>query len=130
MTMPQPDDAASPAGPDDRADNGRPTVAAVVADLMFVSRLRGLARAAGAELRVMKDPAALAGVEASRVVLDLNLDGALDAGLAWAAATGRPVAGFASHVDVPTIRAARAAGVDPVVPRSRVPEVLGAWIRG
>ena len=127
MTMPQPDDAASSARPDDRSDN---VVAAVVADLMFVSRLRGLAKAAGAELRVVKAPTALAGVEASRVVLDLNLDGALDAGVAWAAATGRPVAGFASHVDTATIRAARAAGVDPVVPRSRVPEVLGAWMRG
>ena len=107
-----------------------PTVAAVVSDLMFQSKLRGLARRAGATLTIVRDPAKLAGVEADRVVLDLNAEGATEAGAAWSAATGRPAAGFVSHVDANRIRHARAAGIDPVVPRSRVADVLPGWMAG
>jgi len=43
---------------------------------------------------------------------------------------GMPVLGYYSHVDVDTRRAAEAAGVDLVVPRSRMARELPALVEG
>ena len=94
-------------------------VLAVVRDLMFSSRITQAGRHAGSEVKVVRDPATLAGREGRMVIADLNLDGAMEAAAAWKARTNRPAIGFVQHVDTDRIRAARAAGLDAVMPRSQ-----------
>jgi ActR/RegA family two-component response regulator len=105
-------------------------------DLMFVSRMTGTARDLGLAMKTARTPAALlalADKEAPACVLiDLNLAG-LDI-VPFAAALkirGSYLVGYGSHVDAATLSAARAAGVDHVVPRSRfveeLPRNLAAW---
>lgn len=101
-----------------------PPVLALVRDLMFSSRIGAEARAQGAAIAIVRDPATLAGREGRLLIVDLNLDGALESAAEWGKAAGRPVVGFVSHVDVPTIERARAAGLDRVLPRSRFVQVL------
>ena len=98
-------------------------VHAFVADLMFGSKLKGLARRAGVEVKIIREPDALAGP----AVVDLNATGGLEAAVRLAQA-GERVSGFGSHVDAATLRAARAAGVDPVWTRSQLESQLPAWL--
>lgn len=96
-------------------------VAAIVPDLMLASRVQESLRAAGHEVTVAPSPAEAEGAEA--IVCDLD---SVDAG--QAVATGVPVLGFYSHVEVETKRRAEAAGVDVVVPRSRMARELPALL--
>ena len=95
-------------------------VAAYVPDLMDRSKVA----AAGADVTFVATPAALVGVDADVVVVDLGRPGVLEV-------LGRlqlPVIGFASHVDRDLMAAARAAGCGQVLARSaffsRVAELL------
>ena len=96
-------------------------VAAYVPDLMDRSRLTGVG-----QVTFVATPGDLAAVEADVVVVDLSRPGVLDAvgGLG-----GVRTIGFGSHVDTELLEAARAAGVDEVLPRSRffarVSQLLG-----
>jgi hypothetical protein len=89
-------------------------VVAYVPDLMDRSKVR--AAFPGAVL--VNRPADLAGAvdaDTGLVLLDLSRPGVLEAVTALAARPDRPTArlvGFASHVDEPTLEAARRAGVD------------------
>ena len=88
---------------------------------MLSSRVAEGLGAAGHEVEVV---AALPGkVEADVVVCDLD---AVDP--VAVAAAGLPALGFYSHVEVETRRAAEAAGVDLVVPRSRMARELPALV--
>lgn len=99
---------------------------ALVRDLIFASRITATAASAGVYVKLVRDPAALAGQPGRRLIVDLNLDGAIDAARAWKDANdGGEVVGFVSHVDTATIDRARAAGVDRVLARSRFVELLG-----
>jgi AmiR/NasT family two-component response regulator len=106
-----------------------PPVACLVRDLMFVGKITATAAAIGVAVRILRDPAALADVDAPRLVVDLNQAGALAAAVAWRTRTGRPVLGFVAHVDTDVIAEARAAGIDRVLARSaftaRLAELLG-----
>jgi hypothetical protein len=97
------------------------TVAGFVPDLMDRSRIG----AAGVDVVWAASPAALAGLDADLVLVDLSRPGVLDV---LPRLPGR-VVGFASHVDRELHAAARAAGCDEVLTRSaffgRLPEVLG-----
>lgn len=89
-------------------------IAAYVPDLMDRSKV---AAAAGeGEVTFVPTPAGLAAVGAEVVVVDLARPGVLDA-LAQLGTT-RSI-GFASHVDRDLLEAARAAGCQEVLPRSR-----------
>jgi hypothetical protein len=55
----------------------------------------------------------------TRLLVDLNQDGALEAAAAWKGATGGEVVGFVSHVDTDIIQRAKQAGLDHALPRSR-----------
>jgi nucleoside-diphosphate-sugar epimerase len=92
-------------------------VLAIVSDLMLASRVTEGLRAAGHDVVVA--PALPAPLEADAIVCDLD-----DADAAAVVAAGPPVLGFYSHVDVETKRRAEAAGVDLVVPRSRMAREL------
>jgi hypothetical protein len=92
-------------------------VLAIVSDLMLASRVEEGLRAAGHEVSVassLPDP-----VEADAIVCDLDT-----ADPEAVAATGVPAVGFYSHVDVETRRRAEAAGLNMVVPRSRMARQL------
>lgn len=94
-------------------------VLALVRDLMFSSKIIAEARAAGIEVNIVRDPARLRDQAGRRLLVDLNLDGALDAASEWKNATGGNVIGFVSHVDTATIERAKQAGLDEVMPRSK-----------
>ena len=92
-------------------------IALLCPDLLFGSRVEGALRAAGHEV-VRVDSAADA-TEAALVVIDLTADVAER--LAGVGAAGAPPAlAFYSHVEQDVRRLAERAGVDKVVPRSRM----------
>ena len=108
-------------------------------DLIFTSRIVGTGRELGLELRAVKTIPTL--LEQARkqppacVILDLALAGPTIADtvaqLRQIAPALRIVA-YGSHVDTATLEAGRAAGCDPVLPRSlfvqRLPLDLQAWM--
>ena len=95
----------------------------VVSDLMLASRVEGALRAAGHEVRI--EPSLPEVVEADVVVCDLD---AVEPEAI--VATGLPALGFYAHTDVETRRRAEAAGLQPVVPRSRMARDLVALVDG
>jgi hypothetical protein len=115
------EDARDPA----HAESSPPgEVRALVRDLLFTSRITAAARAANVPLAIVRNPADLAPTPARRLLVDLNLPGAIEAAAEWKRLTARPVTGFVSHVDTDTITRARAAGLDQVLARSRFVEML------
>jgi CheY-like chemotaxis protein len=109
-------------------------------DLIFTSRVTGTAKALGLEVQAARSPAAL--VELARraaprcAILDLHNPGLDVPGLLRdleAACGRRPrVVAYGSHVEAATLHAARAAGCDLVLPRSRfveeLPAALPEWL--
>jgi CheY-like chemotaxis protein len=101
-------------------------------DLIFTSRIAGAARARGLTLRAARSAEAL--LEQARrhppggVLIDLSNPGLdlpeLLRRLAEVCSPPPRVMAYGSHVEAETLRAARAAGCDPVLPRSRFVEVL------
>jgi hypothetical protein len=98
-------------------------VLAIVPDLMLASRVSEGLAAAGHEVTVV--PALPEPVEAEAIVCDLD---AVEPG--EVARAGLPALGFYSHVDVETRSAAESAGIDLVVPRSRMSRELPALVEG
>ena len=99
----------------------------LVRDLMLSSRIAATARAADVPITLHRDPSQLASAPAAadRLIVDLNLPGAIDAAALWKQSSpSRHVTGFVSHVDADTIRRASELGIDQVLPRSRFVEVL------
>ena len=95
----------------------------VVSDLMLASRVEGSLRAAGHEVRI--EPVLPDAVEADVIVCDLDV---ADPGAV--VATGVPALGFYAHTDVETRRRAEDAGLQPVVPRSRMARDLVTLVDG
>jgi len=92
-------------------------IVAVVSDLMLASRVRESLAAAGHEVFVT--PTLPQPVQADAIVCDLDT---VDADAI--ASTGIPSLGFYSHVEVETKARAQKAGIDVVVPRSRMSREL------
>jgi CheY-like chemotaxis protein len=119
-----------------------PRVLALVPDLLFGSRVQAALHAAGDDVELLSDPAALKARLADPspgtvVVIDLA-DGALDGVMALEQLREEdllgdtPALGFYSHVDVQTRERAQGAGFALVVPRSRMarePAELVARVR-
>ncbi|MEO6434278.1 MAG: hypothetical protein ABIP55_00750 [Tepidisphaeraceae bacterium] len=99
-------------------------ILALVRDLMFAGRIGATARALGVDLKMLRDPAALAIEPGRRLIVDLNQPGALDAAALWKQQHGGEVIGFVAHTDIATIERARSAGIDRVLARSAFVEVL------
>ena len=99
-------------------------VLAVVSDLMLGSRVSEALGASGHEVTLFPAmPPELPEVELVVADLDTVQPAALT-GL------GVPILGFYSHVDVDTKEAAEAAGLDLVVPRSRMSRELPQLVEG
>jgi hypothetical protein len=98
-------------------------VLGVVSDLMLASRVEGSLSAAGHDVRI--EPALPEAVEADVIVCDLDV-----ADPAAIVATGLPALGFYAHTDLETRRRAEEAGLQPVVPRSRMARDLVTLVDG
>ena len=82
---------------------------------MFGSRIEGTLGAAGHEVTLSPSLSEAPLGEAELLIADLEVENA-----EALVGLGMPVLGYYSHVDVETKEAADAAGVDLVVPRSRM----------
>lgn len=121
---------------------GSSMIVAVLDDLMFASKIRSAATAAGVTIVFARSrDAALDAVREHRpslVILDLNNPRTDPLGLVEALKSldgdvaSPPIAtlGYVSHVDTATIDAARVAGVDTVVARSAFTQRIGELIQG
>lgn len=107
-------------------------------DLLFASKVTATAAAHGLAVRVVKNPTGLltTSTEVTGVILDLNAPGLdIPAVIGNLKERNNPprVIGFGSHVDTATLDAARAAGCDEVMPRSRfvkeLEEKLADWLQ-
>ncbi|MBM3770760.1 MAG: response regulator [Acidimicrobiia bacterium] len=117
-------------------------IVAVLDDLMFTSKIRSAARAAGVTVVFARSrDAALAAVRHHRpslVVLDLNnpraepleIVSALKQPAGDAPSPPLAILGYVSHVDTAAIEAARAAGVDTVLARSAFTQRIGELLQG
>ena len=111
-------------------------VLSVVPDLFFAARIEATALAAGVAYEMAAPATALERARAVApdvIVLDLHAPGALDAARALAADPATAAierVGFYSHVDQALAQAARAAGVDRVLPRSAFTKHLAAILAG
>ncbi len=94
-------------------------VVAISSDLLLGSKVEAMLRAAGHEVTLVPGlaDAPLDGVDL--IVADLDA-----ASAETLVGNGVPVLGYYSHVDVETKQRAEAAGVDLVVPRSRMAREL------
>lgn len=107
-------------------------------DLLFGSKVTATGRAHGVPVAVARTPAQTVAKAAGAVcvIVDLHQDGLnLPALLLELRAAGvQRVIGFGSHVDAETLRAARQAGCDLVMPRSQfakeVEIMLKEWAAG
>ena len=108
-------------------------------DLIFTSRVAGTGRDLGIAVATARTPAALLhAVRRARpgcVILDLALAAADLPALLAGLGDPRPlVVAYGSHVDTATLRAAREAGCDVVLPRSKfveeLPTALAEWAGG
>ena len=100
-------------------------VVSVAEDLMLASRVDAMLTAAGHHVVLARSlqEASLDGAEL--IVADLDVESA-----EALVGVGVPVLGYYSHVDVDTRRVAVDAGVDLVVPRSRMNRELPALVEG
>ncbi len=104
------------------------TVAVIVSDLLFQSRITAAVEAAGHEAVVADDAASAAKAVESHpalVIIDLH-EGGVDVGatITAAKAAGARVLAFGRHTEPGVLRAARTAGADQVAPRSQLAEEL------
>ncbi len=111
-------------------------------DLIFSSRVRGTARAGGLQVQTARTVDALVDLAAQThpraVIVDLGFTGLQLESLLGRLREATPVmprvVAYGSHVDTATLRAARAAGCDPVLARSRFVEELAQelpkWLAG
>ena len=112
-----------PPAPRDLAPVAR--VLSISGDLMLASRVDAALTAAGHHVVLAGSLEAAPLDEVELIVVDLDAE---DAGTL--AGLEPPVLGYYSHVDVETRRAAEAAGVDLVVPRSRMSRELPQLVEG
>jgi hypothetical protein len=94
-------------------------VVAVSNDLLLGSKVEATLAAAGHEVKLVPSLARAPLEGAELLVVDLDRESP-----ECLAGLGLPVLGYYSHVEVETRRAAEAAGVDLVVPRSRLAREL------
>ncbi|MEX2447195.1 MAG: hypothetical protein WD404_00435 [Solirubrobacterales bacterium] len=98
-------------------------VVSIAEDLMVASRVDTALTSAGHHVILARSLAEASFDEAELIVADLD---AVDPAALRGA--GVPVLGYYSHVEVETKRAADAAGIEMVVPRSRMARELPALV--
>jgi hypothetical protein len=106
------------------------SVIVLVRDLMFAGRVGATARAEGVAVKMLRDPAGLADADGARLVVDLDLAGALAAAVEWKKRTAGQVIAFVAHTNADAIRTAQHAGLDKVLARGAFVELLPRLLRG
>ncbi|GMU81792.1 MAG: hypothetical protein AMXMBFR47_16630 [Planctomycetota bacterium] len=108
-------------------------ILAVVSDLFFDAKITATARVVGVEVVAVRtiDAAAarLADAAVTGLIVDLSLPAGDPIGFVRAVKASTPgvrVVAFLPHVEADRRRAAKEAGADEVLPRSRFSETLGA----
>jgi hypothetical protein len=96
----------------------------LVKDLIFSSKITAEAAAQKTTVTVIRDSEALLEQPGKLLIVDLSLPGAIAAAGAWRTATSKLVVGFVGHTDATAIAAAKKAGIDQVLPRSRFVQIL------
>src|SRR5438034_10305395 len=102
---------------------------ALVSDLLFASRITAEAKAAGAQVQILRKPEQLEQAEADLLLVDLNLAGASTAAAAWQQKPARRTVAFVSHIDSATIASAREAGLEEIMARRRFIQILPELLR-
>jgi DNA-binding NarL/FixJ family response regulator len=108
-------------------------------DYLFISRVQGHAKDAGASIKAVRHPETLLDlartIAPTVVLIDLHIDGLEIGPMVERLHRLDPkpfVLGYGSHVDVATLKKARDAGCDLVLPRSKfveeLPTKLGEWL--
>jgi CheY-like chemotaxis protein len=109
-------------------------------DLIFTSRVAGIARDQGFTIRAARSVEALESFARSEpprcVIVDLANPGLVIADLIGRLGVVCPVmprvVAYGPHVDAAVLRAAREAGCEPVLPRSKfveqLPQALAGWM--
>lgn len=99
-------------------------VLAVAPDLMFASRIEATLGAAGHDVELAGSISDATGLEGTDLlVVDLEREPA-----EAVVGLGKPVLGFYAHLNTETREEAEAAGVDLVVPRSRMAREMPALV--
>lgn len=112
------------------------TAAALITDLFFVSKVKGTADVLGVPLKVVRSvEALLAEVKAGAdtLIIDMNASGIDPAEAIRSCKALEPVPrviAYLSHVQTDLLEAARAAGADLVLPRSRFSADLPDLLQG
>ena len=100
-------------------------IAAFIPDLLFGSNVIGSLTAAGHDVRLVSTPEDLASADA--LIVDLTADAAQR--IAALPARRPPTLAFYSHVEVDVRRLAEGAGIELVVPRSRMAREAPALVQ-
>lgn len=100
-------------------------VIAISSDLLLGSKVEAMLRAAGHDVTMAPDLSSAPLDGAKLIVADLDAESP-----AALVNTGVPVLGYYSHVNAETRKTAEAAGVDLVVPRSRMARELVSLAAG
>ena len=99
-------------------------------DLLLSSRITTVAKGANIGYTLLRNPSDLADQPASKLMVDLNLPGAIDAAAHWQKQTNGTIIGFVSHTDAATIAEARQAGIQLILVRSKfvqdLPQLLAS----
>ena len=107
-------------------------VVAFVPDLLFGSNVVGALRASGHEVRLVSALEDVSFGDANVLVIDLTADAAARIAAAREALARAPgplrTLAFFSHVEADVREAARSAGFDLVVPRSRMARAAGELV--
>jgi NAD(P)-dependent dehydrogenase (short-subunit alcohol dehydrogenase family) len=100
-------------------------IVAIAPDLMFASKIAETLAAAGHEVTICASVSEAQPEDAELLIADLDrVDPAAVTGL------GPPVLGFYPHTDAELRQRAEAAGVDLVVPRSRMAREMPQLVKG
>jgi hypothetical protein len=104
-------------------------ILALVRDLLFASKITSTAQARGVAVKIIRDPSMLHNETGTRLLVDLNQPGALEAAAQWRLTHSRPVLGFVSHVDADTIARAREAGIEQILARGQFVQQLAQLLQ-
>jgi CheY-like chemotaxis protein len=123
------------------SDSAEPIGLLLSDDLIFTSRITGTAHDLGLSMKSARSPEALHALAQQQapccVILDLSNPGLSIADTVRRLRDGATkvcIIAYGSHVDTATLRAAREAGCDLVLPRSKfieeLPRLLPTWFAG
>jgi hypothetical protein len=105
------------------------TIIVLVRDMIFATKISATAATSNTQIKIVRDPAKLADHAGTRLIVDLNLEGAIEAAAKWRSQNSEDIIGFVSHTDAATIAEARAANIPRILARSQFVEKLADLLK-